>query len=88
MSLGGADINSRKLAKAAWELVCRPKQEGGLGALNLQTQNEALLLKHWHKFFNRADVPWVHLIWECYNHDKLPNHVRKGFLVARFTAFA
>jgi hypothetical protein len=50
-----------------------------LGALNLQTQNEALLLKHWHKIFNRADVPWVHLIWECYyNHDKLPNHVRKG----------
>jgi hypothetical protein len=25
------------------------------------------------------DVLWVQLIWECYyNHDKLPNHVRKG----------
>ena len=35
----------RKLAKAAWDLVCLPKAEGGLGVLNLQTQNEALLLK-------------------------------------------
>ena len=35
----------RKLAKAAWDLVCLPKAEGGLGVLNLPTQNEALLLK-------------------------------------------
>ena len=32
--------------------------------LNLRTQNEALLLKHLHKFFNREDIPWVHLVWK------------------------
>lgn len=35
-----------------------PKSEGGLGVLNLRTQNEALLLKYWDKFYNRADILW------------------------------
>lgn len=47
-------------------MVCRSKDEGGLGVLNLQTQNEALLIKHLSKFFNREDTPWVSLIWEAY----------------------
>ena len=42
--------------------------------LNLQTQNEALLLKHLDKFFNRKDLPWVNLIWDKhYRNDRLPN---------------
>ena len=60
--------------KAAWELVCLPKSEGGLGVLNLQTQNEALLLKYLHKFFNRQNIPWVNLIWE--------RHYANGSLLA------
>ena len=47
---------------AAWSLVCRPKNKGGLGILNLKLQNEALLLKHVSKFYNKVDVPWVQLI--------------------------
>lgn len=47
----GADDNNRINAKAAWTMVTRPKDEGGLGVLDLRTQNEALLLKHLHKFF-------------------------------------
>ena len=62
----GADIHDRKPSKAAWELVCLPKDEGGLGVLNLQTQNESLLLKNLHKFYNKFDIPWVNLIWERY----------------------
>ena len=47
--------------------------------LDLKTQNEALLLKNFHKFYNRADIPWVHLIWEkYYSNGRLPNHVKKG----------
>jgi len=60
----GADINDRTPSKAAWDLVCLPKSEGVLGVLNLQTQNEALLLKNLHKFYNRHGIPWVNLIWE------------------------
>jgi hypothetical protein len=55
----GATANEKKVAKAAWPVVCTPKEEGGLGALNLQTHNEALILKHLHKFFNRINLPWV-----------------------------
>jgi hypothetical protein len=60
-------------------MVCQPKEEGGLGVLNLQTHNEALLLKHFHKFYNKIDILWVQLIWERhYTNGKLPNHTRKG----------
>jgi hypothetical protein len=52
---------------AAWELVCRPKNRGGMGIINLELQNEDLLLKQLHKFYSRADVPWVHLVWSYYD---------------------
>lgn len=69
----GSDINNKKLPKAAWPMVCIPKEEGGLGVHNLKTQNDSLLLKHLDKFFNRANVPWVHLVWNRYYADgKLP----------------
>jgi hypothetical protein len=37
-------------------MVCLPKAEGGLGVLNLKTQNEALLLKNLHKFYKKMDT--------------------------------
>ena len=47
--------------------------------LNIKTQNEALLLKHLHKFFNKEDVPWVSLVWEkYYGNDRLPSNSRQG----------
>ena len=52
----GSDINARKPPKAAWEMVCLPKDEGDLG-VNLRTQNDALILKNLHKIFNRMDIP-------------------------------
>lgn len=53
----GSDVNARQKPKAAWPMVCRAKDGGGLGVLNLKTQNEALLIKHLHKFFNKEDIP-------------------------------
>ena len=35
-------------------------------------QNEALLIKHLFKFFNKKDVPWVQLIWDSYYHSSAP----------------
>ena len=42
---------------AVWSMVCKPKKHGDLGILNLEIQNTALLLKHLHKFFSKADIP-------------------------------
>ena len=58
---------------AAWDMVCRPKKNGGLGVVNLKIQNDALLLKFLHKFYNRHDIPWVHLIWDSYYGDSIPH---------------
>jgi len=74
-----ADINARQKPNAAWPMYCRAKEEGGLGVLNIKTQNVALLIKHLHKFFNRDDLPWVSLIWEqYYGSGKLPGNSKKG----------
>ena len=51
---------------AAWSVVCRPKKHGRLGVINLEIQNCALLLKQLQKFFCKADIPWVRLVWGLY----------------------
>jgi hypothetical protein len=53
----------------AWSKICRPKEQGGLGVLNLTIQNKALLLKNLHKFYNKHDIPCVNLIWSTYYSD-------------------
>lgn len=69
----------KKPPKAAWEMVCATKEEGGLGVIDLKRHNEALLLKNLDKFYNKKDIPWVSLVWEKhYSNGKLPNHVKKG----------
>lgn len=75
----GLDINAKKPPKVAWKMVCKPKDEGGLGVIDIEKQNKALLTKKLHKFFNRLDVPWVKLVWEKhYRNGKLPSHIRNG----------
>jgi hypothetical protein len=41
----GKDFNSKRYNLAAWDLVRKPKDKGGLGVINLSIQNDALLLK-------------------------------------------
>ena len=53
-------------------MVCRPKRSGGLGIKNCKTQNEALLMKYLHKFYNKFDTPWVNLLWSYYD-DTVPH---------------
>jgi len=41
----------------AWQIVQKPKDKGGLGVINLQLQNDALLLKHLDKLYNKGEIP-------------------------------
>lgn len=43
-------MEDHRLAMVAWKVVCRPKDQGGLGIINLNVQNKALLLKNLHQF--------------------------------------
>ena len=75
----GTNINGGSRPKAAWEMVCNSKEEGGLGIINLELQNQALLMKNLDKFFNRKDIPWVNLVWEKhYKNGRLQGTVKKG----------
>ena len=75
----GSDIHSRAPAKVDWKIVCKSKKQGGLGVINLRIQNKALLLKNLHRFFNKADVSWVGLLWSrLYSNGRLPSETKKG----------
>jgi hypothetical protein len=47
-------------------MVTMPKAKGDLGVINLRRQNDVLLIRHLHKFYNKEDLPWVQLIWSNY----------------------
>ena len=68
-----SEIEKRGKCLVKWDKVCKPKKAGGLGVLDLRTQNNALMIKFLHKFMNRMDIPWVQLIWHAhYQNHKLP----------------
>jgi hypothetical protein len=56
-------------------MVCKPKDKWGLGIMDFRKQNEGLLMKHLHKFYNKHDTPWVQLVWQYYSHEI--SHVSK-----------
>jgi hypothetical protein len=47
----------------AWDQVCRPKDQGGLGIRCLATQNSCLLVKLLHRLFSAASSPWARWAW-------------------------
>ncbi|GJW25656.1 zinc knuckle CX2CX4HX4C containing protein [Tanacetum coccineum] len=57
-------VRSKGKAKVAWELVCLPKDEGGLGIRRLEHFNSALLVSHiWNLLSLKESlwVKWVHV---------------------------
>jgi hypothetical protein len=62
----GKEINKCGKCLVKWEKVCLPKNAGGLGVLNLREQNKALMIKNLFKYYNKANIPWVDLIWQAY----------------------
>lgn len=46
-------------AKVAWDSVCKPKKEGGLGLKKLEECNKAVILKHIWNIFAKYGSLWV-----------------------------
>ena len=73
----GGEINRKGNCLAAWETASRTKKEGGLGIIDLRTQNTALLLKYLDKLYNSVDLPWVTLNWNhLYSNNQTPPQAR------------
>jgi hypothetical protein len=67
------DIDTLKQSLAAWEMLTKPKDKGGVGLVNFKKKNEALLMKYLDKFYNKADIPWVSLLWDSYYAESVPH---------------
>jgi hypothetical protein len=52
-----SESNGKNKPMVAWRKGTRPKKKGGLGIIRLRSQNEALLIKHLNKFYNKEDIP-------------------------------
>jgi hypothetical protein len=72
------DVNKKGGYLVAWKHACHSKADGGLGITDLRTHNTALLMKFLHKFYNIADLPWVHLTWNHFYRNSKPPHERKN----------
>jgi hypothetical protein len=51
--------NENAKAKVAWEKVCVPKKEGGLGLKRLNVWNQAAMLRHIWNLYAQARSLWV-----------------------------
>nr|GEV75780.1 putative reverse transcriptase zinc-binding domain-containing protein [Tanacetum cinerariifolium] len=62
--LWSQDNTSRGKVKVAWDVVCLPKQEGGLGIRRLDHFNKALMVSHVWKLLSLKEslwVKWIHI---------------------------
>jgi hypothetical protein len=74
IELDGTACGEVLRAMQKWKKCCKPKKKGGLGIINLRSQNYALLMKHLDKFYNQKDVPWVKLVQNAlYQNGQIPH---------------
>ncbi|GKV33229.1 hypothetical protein SLEP1_g41758 [Rubroshorea leprosula] len=64
---GGAELK-RKISWVSWEMVCRSKEKGGLGVMDLRRRNWALLGKWWFRLGEGegGESLWKRVVWDKY----------------------
>jgi len=58
-------------ALVKWEVVQRPKKEGGLGIGDVTIKNAALLFKWWWRFACEEGAMWKTVIQSIHDEDQL-----------------
>jgi hypothetical protein len=56
----GAEEKFKYMAK--YEMVCRPKDQGGLGIINTKIMNESLLVKWIWRIYQQPDELWYRIL--------------------------
>jgi hypothetical protein len=64
-----SDDHKKKYRLTRWQVVCTPKDQGGLRVLNLDVHNKCLLSKWLFNLINR-DGAWQQLLRNKYLRDK------------------
>ena len=65
-----SDENKSKYRLAKWDILCRPKDQGGLGIENLQVKNICLLSKWLYRMSVEEEGVWLQLLRNKYLHSK------------------
>ena len=60
-----SDGHKKKYRLTKWNIICRPKEQGGLGIEDLELKNKSLLAKWLHKLINE-DGMWQELLHKKY----------------------
>jgi hypothetical protein len=71
----GGNSEKRKYHLVKWDLVCKPRQKGGLGIKNLQLFNQCLLCKWWWKLETEEGL-WQSLVKAKYDISKSLHHIK------------
>lgn len=56
--LWSENVNKRSIHWVNWEIVCKPKEKGGLGVRDVREMNKALLLKWKWRILMEKDAIW------------------------------
>jgi hypothetical protein len=70
------DDHKKKYRLIKWPILCQPKEQGGMGVLNLDLQNKCLLSKWLFKLCN-DDGMWQELIRDKYMKSKQLTQIEK-----------
>ena len=62
----GTQKDGKAFCLVNWKRVCKRKEFGGLGIINLRDFNKALLLKWWWKLFDDSKRIWTMLVSQSY----------------------
>src|SRR4051812_21592298 len=58
----GKVMRPKKYRLARWDIICRPKEQGGLGIKNLEVKNRCLLSKWLYRLSAETEGMWVQIL--------------------------
>ena len=70
-----SDELKRKYQLAKWDIICRPKDQGGVGIENLEVKNRCLLSKWLYKLSVETDATWARILRNKYLQSKTLSQV-------------